>query len=92
MKKIASFCLVLALLLFVSGCTLKDGSQESLKFKPVENGYALYRFKGSSLQDTFTVPDTYKDEKIVEIMNYAIANAEYLKTVLIDENIIKIGN
>lgn len=92
MKKITSFCLVFALLLFVSGCTLKDGSQESLKFKPVENGYALYRFKGSSLQDTFTVPDTYKDEKVVEIMDFAIANAEYLKTVVIGENISIIGD
>lgn len=92
MKKIISFCLVFSLVLLVSGCTPRDCKAESIKFKPVENGYALYRFKGSSLQDTFTVPDTYKGEKVVEIMDFAIANAEYLKTVIIGENISLIGD
>ncbi|HZK20727.1 MAG TPA: leucine-rich repeat domain-containing protein [Oscillospiraceae bacterium] len=87
MKKIISFCLVLTLVFSVSGCALRGGSKENLKFKPVQNGYALYRFKGGSLQDSFTVPDTYKGEKVVEVMDFAIANAEYLKTIIIGKNI-----
>lgn len=91
MKRVMS---ILSVLLFIStliGCVPVNEDKESLKYKVVAGGYALYRYKGSSQKIIFTVPDEYNGQKVIEILDFAIANTEYLHTVRIGKNIEKIG-
>jgi len=95
MKKTKSLlCLFAAVLLLLSGCRALNADEEVLKFKKVDSGWALYRYTGSTQKTSFTVPDEHEGEKVVEIMDFAIANvdAEYLETIFIGENIQKIGD
>jgi len=95
MKKTkALLCIFAAVLLLLSGCNALNMDEEVLKFKPVDGGWALYRYTGSTQKSTFTVPDEHEGKKVVEIMDFAIANvdADYLETISIGENVQKIGD
>lgn len=90
-KVICVFSAILALftvMLSFSSCT--GESSGNLKYKEAENGYALYRYEGSSTERTFTIPDTYNDKPITELMAFCIANSEYLEVLNIGKNIEKI--
>lgn len=90
MKK--SVCAFLSLMFFclaAAGCT--TGSGEKLRFKTVSGGVALYRYQGGSSVTSFTVPDEYEGEPVIEILDFALANAEYLTSIRIGKNIVKIG-
>ena len=75
-------------MLSFSSCTSE--SSDNLKYKEAENGYALYRYEGASTEKTFTVPDTYNDKPVTELMSFCISNSEYLEVLNIGENIEKI--
>ena len=90
MKRLTVFILVFMVMFSCAGCSLANMDRESLKFKEVAGGYALYRYKGSSQRSNFTVPDEYNGKKVVEILDFAIANSEYIKTLNLGKNIEKI--
>lgn len=79
-------------LLLMAGCSGMDGETESLQFKETQGGYALYRYKGNSQKTSFTVPDEYNGKPVVEIMDFALANAEYLTNISIGANVERIGD
>lgn len=91
-KVICVFSAILALLtvmLSFSSCTT-GGENDNLQYKDAESGYALYRYKGSSTEKTFTVPDTYSEKPVTELMAFCISNSEYLEVLNIGKNIEKI--
>ncbi|HOU10586.1 MAG TPA: leucine-rich repeat domain-containing protein [Clostridiales bacterium] len=90
MKK--AFCAFLTLLICcqaAAGCAAGNG--EKLRFKEAPGGYALYRYKGVSSVTSFSVPDEYGGRPVVEILDFALANAEYLTSIRIGKNIAAIG-
>lgn len=88
-KKVFSALLaVLIIAASLSSCSL---SQSSLSFQKNETGYALYRYKNTSTQTVFTVPDTYENEPVTELMDFSVSNSEYLKEIHIGKNIKEIG-
>lgn len=87
MRKIKKYlCLLLiAVLAFsFSSCSL---SRTSIEYKVFDDHSALYRYKGASTLTSFTVPDTYEDKPVTEIMSFGIANAEYLEEINIGNNV-----
>lgn len=84
----SAFLALLTVLLSFSSCTSE--SSGSLQYKDAENGYALYRYKGSSTEKSLTVPDTFNDKPVTELMSFCISNSEYLEELNIGENIEKI--
>ncbi|MEI6579078.1 MAG: leucine-rich repeat protein, partial [Eubacteriales bacterium] len=92
MKRIISLMLIGITVILLAGCSAATTEKESLKFKETLGGYALYRYKGDSKKTSFTVPDEYKGQPVVEIMDFALANAEYLKSITIGASIEKVGD
>lgn len=92
MKKRAAAILVALCLLVLTACTEQEGNGERLRFRDVPGGVALYRYKGGSRVSAFTVPDEYNGQKVVEIQDFAIANNEYLRTLVIGKHIETIGD
>ncbi len=93
MRKSVSLLLLTAMLCAaLAGCAESDGGGGKLRFKEVAGGVALYRYKGSSKETAFTVPDEHNGLPVVEIMDFALANAEYLTSVAIGRNIKIIGD
>lgn len=84
----SAFLALLTVLLSFSSCTSE--SSGNLQYKDAENGYALYRYKGSSTEKSLTVPDTFNDKPVTELMSFCISNSEYLEELNIGENIQKI--
>ncbi len=91
MKRTLTAVIALFLLCSVSGCALTKTDKEKIEYKPVEGGYALYRYEGSSQTTSFTLPDTYEGQSVVGIMDFALANAEYLESIRIGKNVVTIG-
>lgn len=91
MKRTMTLILVLSIICVAfAGCSLPGGT-EKLRFKEVEGGVALYRYKGTSGKTLFVVPDEYEGRPVVEILDFALANAEYLTGISIGKNIAAIG-
>ena len=63
------------------------GGQPTLKYKPTDSGYSLYRYKGTSEVLAYTVLDEYEGEPITELMEFSFANAEYLQELTLGANI-----
>lgn len=91
MKRLISLVLTFITLVLMAGCSGLSDGEEKLKFKEAGGGYALYRYKGSSDKTEFTVPDVYEGRPVVEILDFALANAEYLTSISIGKNIAAIG-
>ncbi len=91
MKRMISLMMAFITLLLTAGCSGISDGEEKLKFKEAQGGYALYRYKGSSGKTEFTVPDVYEGKPVVEILDFALANAEYLTSISIGKNIAAIG-
>ena len=91
MKRIISLMLAILTVFSLAGCSGLSSGEEKLKFKEAQGGYALYRYKGSSDKTEFTVPDAYEGRPVVEILDFALANAEYLTSISIGKNIAAIG-
>ncbi|MGN0528623.1 MAG: leucine-rich repeat domain-containing protein [Eubacterium sp.] len=56
-------------------------------FKDNADGCGLYRYKSTSTQETFDVPETYDSKPVTELMAFSVANAEYLKEINISKNV-----
>lgn len=84
-KIISSFLAIMLVALCFASCSLKGG--DTTQFKANADGYALYRYKGSSVEKTYTVPDEYEGKAVTELMAFSLANAEYLETINIGKNI-----
>lgn len=90
MKKMLTSLLILSTLVFAfAGCSL-PGDTDKARYKEVEGGFALYRYKGSSGKTVFTVPDEHEGRPVVEILDFALANAEYLTGINIGKNVNKV--
>lgn len=83
-KKYLCLLLVLIFALCFSSCSL---SRTSIEYKTFDDHSALYRYKGSSTMLTFTIPDTYEDKPVTELMSFSVANADYLEEVNIGKNV-----
>ncbi len=91
MKRMITVVLMLSVLtVSFSGCSLPGGT-EKLRFKEVDGGVALYRYSGTSGATLFVVPDEHEGRPVVEILDFALANAEYLTGISIGKNIAAIG-
>lgn len=60
------------------------------RFKDNEDGCGLYRYKSTSTQTTFDVPDTYDSKPVTELMAFSFSNSEYLKELHIGKNVKRI--
>ncbi|MGN1442793.1 MAG: leucine-rich repeat domain-containing protein [Acutalibacteraceae bacterium] len=56
-------------------------------YKDNEDGCGLYRYKSTSTQTVFDVPDTYGDKPVTELMAFSLANSAYLKELNLGKNI-----
>jgi hypothetical protein len=92
MKRTISLLLAIITVFLLAGCSGINGDTESLKFKETGGGYALYRYKGNSKKTSFAVPDEHNGKPVVEIMDFALANSEYLIKISIGSNIERIGD
>lgn len=92
MKKTISKALsvILASLFVVMSLCSCSVTNKASEYKDNADGCALYRYKGSSTETTFTVPDTHDGKPVTELMAFSVANAEYLETLNIGANIKKI--
>lgn len=83
-KSLAAILAVLILVLSFSSCSVnKKGSE----FEDVETGVKLHRYTGSSTETEYIVPEEQGGKPVVEIGDFGLANAEYLKTVTIGKNV-----
>lgn len=80
-----AFFLAIAISLTAFGSYTFTSNKNS--YKENEDGYGLYRYKSTSTQEVFDVPDTYDGKPVTELMAFSIANAEYLKELNIGEGI-----
>ena len=76
--------LAATLLLSFSGCA---GLSEGVKYKNVGAGLALFRYSGIPTVSELSIPAEKDGKPVVEIMEFALASAEYLKTITIGRNI-----
>lgn len=67
-----------------SSCSI---SGKEPQYKETADGYGLYRYQSTSLENEFTVPDTYNGKPVTELQAFSIANAAYLKKINIGKNI-----
>lgn len=79
--------LTATLLLSSSGCA---GLSEGVKYKNVAAGLALFRYTGVPTVNALNIPAEKDGKPVVEIMEFAVASAEYLKTITIGKNVEKI--
>ncbi|MGN0467340.1 MAG: leucine-rich repeat domain-containing protein [Acutalibacteraceae bacterium] len=56
-------------------------------YKDTEDGCGLYRYKSTSTQTVFDVPDTYGDKPVTDLMAFSLANSAYLKELNLGKNI-----
>lgn len=82
---VVAFVVVIALSFAAFGSYTYSSNKNS--YKHTEDGYGLYRYKSTSVQEVFDVPETYEGEPVTELMSFCIANAEYLKEINISKNI-----
>lgn len=82
---VVAFVVVIALSFAAFGSYTYSSNKNS--YKQTEDGYGLYRYKSTSVQEVFDVPETYEGETVTELMSFCIANAEYLKEINISKNI-----
>lgn len=83
-----AFFVVIALSFAAFGSYTYSSNRNS--FKDNEDGCGLYRYKSTSTQEVFNVPDTYDGKPVTELMEFSVANAEYLKEINISENVKEI--
>lgn len=67
-----------------AGCA---GLSEGVKYKNVTGGLALFRYTGVPTVNELNIPAEKDGKPIVEIMEFALASAEYLKTITIGKNV-----
>lgn len=87
-KKNSILLLIMVITLCFSGCNILN--QSSTQYKQVDDGYALYRYKGVSTQKTFDVPDTYENLPVTAMQSFSLANAEYLEVINVGKNVSNI--
>ncbi|HOU09248.1 MAG TPA: leucine-rich repeat domain-containing protein [Clostridiales bacterium] len=87
-RKAAAVFIAAVVLLSLFGCA---GLSESIKYKNTDGGLALFRYSGIPTVDRLTIPAEKDGKPVVEIMEFAVSSAEYLKTVTIGKNIRKIA-
>lgn len=78
---LVTFCL-----LGVTGCSYFSTDDE-ITYKDVEGGKALTRYEGNSSHDSLVIPDEVDGEPVVELADYAVSAAEYLKIITIGKNV-----
>ena len=88
-KKITVVILLLSIIFVFSSCNGIVSKEP--QFKENAEGMALYRYKSKSTETVYTVPDEYEGKTVTELMNFSLANADYLNKIVIGKNISKIG-
>ncbi len=83
-RKTITIFLSFILLLTSAGCA---GLSEGVKYKNVDGGLALFRYSGVPTVSELAIPAEKDGKPVVEIMEFAVASAEYLKTINIGKNV-----
>lgn len=82
---VIAFLVVIALSFTAFGAYTYSSNKNS--FRETEDGYGLYRYKSTSVQETFDVPAEYEGTPVTDLLSFSVANAEYLKEINISKNI-----
>lgn len=91
LKKSAALLMAVFLLLTLASCSYEQ-QEITEEYVQTENGYALKRFEGTSTMATFTVKDAVDGTPVTELLEFSIANAEYLEEIYIGKNISRIDS
>ncbi len=83
---LAIIILVMCCLLGVTGCSYFSTDDE-ITYKNVEEGKALSEYKGNSSHESLVIPAEIDGKPVVELADYAVSAAEYLKTITIGKNV-----
>lgn len=90
LKSVFACILMIAFLIcLLSSCSITGNN--AVEYKENEDGCGLYRYSGKSTETSFTVPDTYGENNVTELMDFSFANAEYLTEIYIGKNVRTIG-
>lgn len=85
-KKLFVFCLLIAVIL-----PLIIFYKPRILYEKVDNGYAVrYYLFGLTNFETATIPETYKNEKVVVLRGNTFSNMPYLKSVKLPNTITEI--
>ncbi len=82
----AIILLVMSCALSVTGCSYFSTDDE-ITYKDVEGGKALTRYEGNSSHESLVIPAEVNGKPVVELADYAVSAAEYLKTITIGKNV-----
>lgn len=80
-----AFFIAIALSLTAFGTYTFTSNKNS--YKDNDDGCGLYRYKSTSTQEVFDVPDTYNGKTVTELMAFSVANSEYLKEINIPASV-----
>ena len=83
---VAVILLVMFCLLAVTGCSYFSTDDE-ITYKDVDGGKALTRYEGNSSHESLVIPAEIDGKPVVELSDYAVSAAEYLKTITIGKNV-----
>ena len=87
LKKILALFITAALLLSTASCTISQKNRFSVNYEAGDNGVYLKKFTGTSTDKNFTIADTYQGKPVVELVDFAVANNEYLQVLYIGANV-----
>ena len=85
----AGVLLLMILTVLFSSCSATGSNAP--EYKDNADGCGLYRYTSSSTETAFTVPDTHAGKPVTELMDFCLANAEYLTEIHIGKNVKTIG-
>lgn len=83
-RAVSLILLSLMVVMTLSSCSM---TEKAPQYKENADGLALYRYKSSSVQTELTVPDEKDGKAVTELMDFSVANAEYLITLNLGKNI-----
>jgi hypothetical protein len=85
MKKCFIFTAIVVLICTLGACS--QSGRDKYIYRDVEGGKGLHRYNGTSSNETVLVPDEVDGQKVVELMDFCIANSEHIKTINIGANV-----
>ncbi len=86
-RKVIALFMASVLLLSTASCSLTSKERFSVKYGENDNGVYLKKFTGTSTDVEFTVADNFEGKPVVELVDFAVSNSEYLQELNIGANV-----